>query len=185
MTALATTPRIAAGTWVADPVHSRVEFSVKHLGIATVRGSFEIFEGSLQVGDDLTAAHFTATIETASITTHDEQRDAHLRSPDFFDADAFPQLTFASTEVQPVGAEHFRVKGDLTMHGVTRPVELAGTILGTETDPWGSDRVGLELTGELNRGEFGMAFNQVLGSGNLLVSDKVKLSLDVSAIRQA
>jgi polyisoprenoid-binding protein YceI len=185
MTALATTPRIASGTWVADPAHSRVEFSVKHLGIATVRGNFGTFEGSAQIAGDLSDAKFTATIDTASINTNEEQRDAHLRSADFFDADTHPQLTFESTEVEPLDAERFRVKGNLTMHGVTREVELEATLQGTETDPWGNERVGLGITGQLNRGDFGMEFNQVLGSGNLMVSDKVKLNLDISAIKQA
>ena len=185
MTALATTPRIASGTWVADPAHSRVQFSVKHLGIATVRGTFEKFEGSAQIGEDLTDARLTATIDTASVNTNEEQRDAHLRSPDFFDTDTHPQLTFESTAVEPIDAERFRIKGNLTMHGVTREVELEATIQGSETDPWGNERVGLELAGQLSRGDFGMKFNQVLGSGNLVVSDKVKLSLDISAIKQA
>jgi polyisoprenoid-binding protein YceI len=185
MTALATTPRIAAGTWVADPAHSRVEFTVKHLGIATVRGNFGTFEGSAQVGDDLAGSAFTATIDTASINTNEEQRDAHLRSADFFDAEANPQLTFESTSVEPLDGERFRVKGNLTMHGVTREVEVEATIQGTETDPWGNERIGLEITGQLSRGDFGMEFNQVLGSGNLVVSDKVKLNLDISAIKQA
>ena len=185
MTALATTPRVAAGTWVADPVHSRVEFSVKHLGIATVRGSFETFDGSLQIGDDLTEAHFTATIETASITTHNEQRDAHLRSPDFFDADVNPQISFSSTEITPVDEETFKITGDLTIHGITREITLHADVQGTDIDPWGNERVGLEVTGQISRGDWEMKFNQALGSGNMLVSDKVKLALDISAIKQA
>ena len=185
MTALATTPVIAAGTYVADPAHSRVEFAVKHLGIATVRGSFETFEGSFEVGEDISTAAFKATIETASINTNEEQRDAHLRSADFFDAETYPQLTFVSTAVTPIDDETFNITGTLTMHGVTREVELEATIQGTETDPWGNERIGLELTGKLSRSDYGMEFNQVLGSGNMLVSDKVKLSLDISAIKQA
>jgi polyisoprenoid-binding protein YceI len=184
MTTSAATPGIASGTWVADPAHSHVDFSVKHLGIATVRGSFDTFEGSLQVGEDIADARFTAAIDTASVNTSEEQRDAHLRSADFFHADEHPQLTFESTAVEPVDAERFRIRGNLTLHGVTRELELDATIQGTETDPWGNDRVGLEITGELSRSDFGMEFNQVLGSGNLLVSDKVKLSLDISAIKQ-
>ena len=189
MSALATTttstPVIAPGTWAADPAHSRVEFAVKHLGIATVRGTFEKFEGAFELGDDISTATFTATIDAASINTNEEQRDAHLRSADFFDAETYPQLTFSSTKVEPVDEDTFRITGDLTMHGVTREVTLDAVVQGTETDPWGNDRVGLEIVGQLNRGDFGMQFNQVLGSGNLLVSDKVKLNLDISAVKQA
>ena len=185
MSTLTTTPEIAPGTWAADQAHSQVDFAVKHLGIATVRGTFERFEGSFEVGEDISTATFRATIEAASINTNEEQRDAHLRSADFFDVERFPQLTFVSTQVTPVDEATLRVKGDLTMHGVSREVELVATIHGTESDPWGNERVGLELTGQLSRGEFGMEFNQVLGSGNLLVSDKVKLSLDISAIKRA
>ena len=189
MSAVATTtvtaPVIAPGTWVADPVHSRVEFAVKHLGIATVRGTFDKFEGAFELGDDISTATLTAAIDVASINTNEEQRDAHLRSADFFDAETYPQLTFKSTKVEPLDADAFRIIGELTMHGVTREVTLEAVVQGTETDPWGNDRVGLEIVGQLNRGDFGMQFNQVLGSGNLVVSDKVKLNLDISAVKQA
>ncbi len=119
------------------------------------------------------------------MNTAEEQRDAHLRSPDFFDAETFPQITFAATALTPVDSETFAIAGDLTMHGVTRPVTLNAVVQGLETDPWGNERVGLEITGKLSRGEYGMKFNQALGSGNMLVSDLVKLSLDISAVRQA
>ncbi len=185
MSAIASATPIPAGTWTVDPAHSRVGFAVKHLGIATVRGQFDRFEGTLAVGDDLSGSTISASIDTASINTSEEQRDAHLRSPDFFDAEAHPKLVFESTAIAPVDDETFRVAGELTMHGVTRPVELEAVVEGTETDPWGNERVGLQLTGQLNRGEFGMTFNQALGGGNVLVSDKVKLSLDISAVKAA
>ncbi len=179
------TTLVPAGTWVIDPAHSRVGFAVKHLGIATVRGTFQKFSGTLTVGDDLAGATVAATIDAASVNTAEDQRDAHLRSPDFFDAEQFPELTFASTALTPVDDETFTIAGQLTMHGITRPVELKAVVQGLETDPWGNERVGLELTAKLSRGEFDMKFNQALGSGNVLVSDQVKLSLDVSAIKQA
>jgi polyisoprenoid-binding protein YceI len=184
-TTTVTTPVIAPGTWVADPAHSRVEFAVKHLGIATVRGTFEKFEGSFELGDDISTAAFTATIDAASINTNEEQRDAHLRSADFFAAETHPQLAFRSTTVEPVDKDTFRITGELTMHGITREVALEAVVLGTETDPWGNDRVGLEIVGQLNRSDFEMRFNQVLGSGNVVVSDKVKINLDISAVKQA
>jgi polyisoprenoid-binding protein YceI len=185
MSTTTTTQLVPAGTYAADPAHSRVGFAVKHLGIATVRGTFDRFDGTLVVGDDPTAASFTATIDAASVDTAEEQRDAHLRSADFFDVERFPTVTFASTRVTPVDEETLKIVGDLTMHGITREVELEGVVQGVETDPWGNERVGFEITGQLRRGDFGMTFNQALGSGNMLVSDKVKLSLDVSAVRQA
>jgi polyisoprenoid-binding protein YceI len=179
------TTLVPAGTWAIDPAHSRVGFAVKHLGIANVRGTFDTFSGTLTVGDDLAVATISATIDAESVNTAEEQRDAHLRSPDFFDAETFPQITFAATGLTPVDSETFAIAGDLTMHGVTRPVTLNAVVQGVETDPWGNERVGLEITGKLSRGEYGMKFNQALGSGNMLVSDLVKLSLDISAVRQS
>ena len=176
---------IPTGTWAADTAHSTFGFSVKHLGIATVRGSFGEFDGKLELGDDLATAKITATVKVASIDTAEPQRDTHLRSADFFDADTYPVLTFDSTSIKPIDDESFEIHGHLTMHGATNPVTLKATIEGTETDPWGNERVGLEITGEIKRSEWGMTFNQALGSGNLLVSDKVKLAIDVSAVKQA
>jgi polyisoprenoid-binding protein YceI len=174
---------IPTGTWTVDPAHSRVEFAVKHMGIATVRGNFATFEGKLEIGPN--GAQASGTAETASINTDEPQRDAHLRSPDFFDAEVNPQITFASTEISAIDDETYRITGDLTMHGITRPVTLHAEVQGVDIDPWGNQRVGLEITGQINRGDWDMKFNQALGSGNMLVSDKVKLALDISAIKQA
>jgi polyisoprenoid-binding protein YceI len=182
-TVTATTP--LTGTWAVDPTHSTVEFSVKHLGIATVKGVFREFEGTLEIGADLASATATGTVKVATVDTNEAQRDEHLRSPDFFDAATYPELTFASTAIRPVDDDAFEIDGEITMHGVTRPITLTAEIQGFEQDPWGNDRVGLEITGQLKRGDFGMTFNQALGSGNMLVSDRVKLSLDVSAVKQA
>lgn len=182
---MTTTPvLIPTGTYSIDPAHSRVEFAVRHLGIATVKGSFDTFEGTLELGGDLASAKAYGTVDVASIETKEAARDEHLRSADFFDAEQHPKLTFASTAVNPVDEDTFEITGDLTLHGVTRPVTLTAEIQGTETDPWGNERVGLEVTGTLSRGDYGMTFNQALGSGNVLVSDKVKLSLDLSAVKQ-
>ena len=176
---------VPTGTWTIDPTHSTVGFSVKHVGIATVRGTFETFGGTLVVGETLGEGQIEATIATTSVNTANEQRDAHLRSADFFDAENYPELTFRSTALKPVDDETFTVEGELTLHGVTLPVTLEASVLGLENDPWGNERVGLELTGQLSRGEFGMSFNQMLGSGNMLVSDTVKLALDLSVVKQA
>jgi polyisoprenoid-binding protein YceI len=182
-TTTTTATLIPTGTYTVDPSHSRVGFAVKHLGIATVRGEFGSFEGSLALTED--GAVVTGSVAAASVDTNEPQRDAHLRSPDFFDIERFPEIGFRSTAIRPVDDETFEIAGELTLHGVTRDIALTAEIQGTEVDPWGNERVGLEITGQLNRADFGMKFNQALGSGNMLVSDKVKLSLDVSAVKQS
>jgi polyisoprenoid-binding protein YceI len=179
----ATTTLVPTGTYAVDPAHSRVGFAVKHLGIATVRGEFGTFEGSLEFGDGRAIA--SGTVSVASVDTNEPQRDAHLRSPDLFDVERFPEIGFRSTDIRPLDEDTFEVIGELTLHGITREIALRAEVQGTEIDPWGNERVGLEITGQLNRADFDMKFNQALGSGNMLVSDKVKLSLDISAVRQS
>jgi polyisoprenoid-binding protein YceI len=183
MISTANTTLVPTGTWSVDPSHSTVGFSVKHLGIATVRGKFEQFEGKLEIGED--SARASGSVQTASINTNDAGRDEHLRSADFFGAEANPELTFESTEIRTLDEDTFEVEGNLSMNGVTNPVKLTAVVQGTETDPWGNERVGLEVIGQLNRGDWNMSFNQALGSGNLLVGEKVKLELDISAVKQA
>ena len=179
----ATDTLIPTGTWNIDASHSSIEFRVKHLGIATVKGQFRDFSGALIVGDAPEATSVTGTVDAASVDTREADRDAHLRSPDFFDAEHHPQVTFTSTAFRPIDDETFEIDGDLTIRGVTKPVRLAGEVQGGEVDPWGNQRVGLELTGQISRGDYGMTFNQVLGSGNLLVGDKVKLELNLSTVK--
>ena len=174
---------IPTGTWAIDPAHSKVGFAVKHMGIATVRGEFTDFEGILEIGEDLSSAKVYGTVKTESVDTNEPQRDDHLRSPDFFDAAQFPELRFESTSIEALDDEEFRITGQLTIHGVTNEIVLHAEVQGTDIDPWGNERVGLEVTGQLNRGDWDMKFNQALGSGNMLVSDKVKLALDISAIK--
>jgi polyisoprenoid-binding protein YceI len=184
--AAATVPtQIPAGTYVTDPAHTSFGFAVKHLGIATVRGRFSEFEGRLEVGEDLASARISGTARAASVDTGEPQRDEHLRSADFFDAATYPELRFESTAVRRIDEENLEIDGELTMHGVTKPVKLNGEFQGTETDPYGNDRVAFEITGKIDRSEWDMRFNAALGSGNLMVSDTVKLTIDVSAIRQA
>ena len=183
-TATALRTAVPTGTWAVDPSHSQVGFQVKHLGIATVRGDFSDFEGTLVIGDDLASAKASGSVNVASVDTNEEKRDAHLRSPDFFHVDEHPRIEFESKAIEPIDEDRFRITGDITLHGVTREIELTAEITGTEEDPWGNERVGLEITGQLNRADHGMTFNQALGSGNVLVSDKVKLALDISAVKQ-
>jgi polyisoprenoid-binding protein YceI len=176
---------IPTGTWSVDPAHSEVGFAVKHMGIATVRGEFTEFEGTLEIAEDLSSAKAYGTVKVESVDTSEPQRDAHLRSADFFDAAEFPELSFESTEIEALDDEEFRITGRLTLHGITNEIVLHADVQGTDIDPWGNERVGLEVTGQLSRGDYGMKFNQALGSGNMLVADKVKLTLDISAVKQA
>jgi polyisoprenoid-binding protein YceI len=174
---------IPTGTWKVDPVHSSVEFQVKHLGIATVKGQFKEFEGTLEVTPEGTRAY--GKVNVASVDTREPQRDEHLRSPDFFEAENYPEITFQSTSIQPVDEDTFELEGDLTIRAITRRVALKAVLEGAATDPQGNERVGLSLVGEINRSDHDMKFNMALGGGNMLVSDKVKILLDISAIKAA
>ena len=175
---------IPTGTWEVDAVHSSIGFAVKHMGIANVRGRFTEFEGTLEVGDDLASSSARGLVKAASITTEEEQRDEHLRSADFFDVENHPDITFESTSVEAIDDESTSVVGNLTMHGITQEVRLKVVVQGTDVDPWGKERAGVEAVGTLNRKDFDMKFNQALGSGNALVGDKVRMSLDISAVLQ-
>jgi polyisoprenoid-binding protein YceI len=178
------TVRIPTGVWNVDPAHSGVEFRVKHLGIATVRGRFGEFEGTLEIYEDVTQSKVYGKINAASIDTNQPQRDDHLRSADFFDVENYPEITFESTSITPLDEDTFNVTGNLTMHGVTREIALTADASDTEQDPWGNERVGIEAHTSLKRSDFDMKFNQALGSGNLVVSDKVDVVLDISAVKQ-
>ena len=180
-----TTSLVPTGTWSVDPGHSSVEFSVKHMGIATVRGKFTEFEGTLEVGEDLRSSRARGSVKVASIDTNEKQRDEHLRSPDFFEVEQYPEMTYESTRIEPIDDDSSHVFGNLTMHGVTREVKVEVVFQGADTDPWGNERVGLEAVGTLKRSDFDMKFNQALGSGNALVGDKVTIALDISAVLQA
>ena len=182
---ITTATALPTGTWTVDPAHSKVGFAVKHMGIATVRGEFTEFEGSLEIADDLSSAKAYGTVRAQSVDTNEPQRDDHLRSPDFFDVAQFPEIRFESTSIEALDDEEFRITGKLTIHGETNDIVLHAALEGTDIDPWGNERVGLEVTGQLSRGDYGMKFNQALGSGNMLVADKVKLALDISAVKQS
>jgi polyisoprenoid-binding protein YceI len=177
---IAARTQLPTGTWHVDPVHSRIGFAAKHLGIATVRGVFREFEGALNLDE----GRAYGTVKTASLDTNDDRRDEHLRSPDFFDVTEHPELRFESTEIRPLGEDTFEIEGELTIRGVTNPITLRAEFQGSETDPWGNERIAIDVTGRLDRSDWGMTFNQVLGSGNMLVSDRVKLQLDIAAIKQ-
>jgi polyisoprenoid-binding protein YceI len=179
------TQLIAQGTWNVDPKHSSVEFQVRHMGIATVKGFFEEFEGTLEVGETLGESKAYGKVIVDSIGTRDEARDGHLKSADFFDAETHTEITFESTAIEPNGDDELTITGNLTIRGVTKPITLKATVEGADTDPWGNERVGVEATTTIVRSDYGMSFNQALGSGNLLVSDKVKIILSLSAVKAA
>ncbi len=168
---------ITAGSWTIDPSHSEVGFTVRHL-MSKVRGQFETFEGKLTTGDSLQETRAIATIDLNTVNTRDEQRDAHLRSADFFDVEKFGQMTFATTSFDGTTAV-----GDLTIKGVTKPVELDVEFLGLGQDPWGNQRLGFEATAVINRKDWGVDFNIPLDGGRVLVGDKVNIHLAVEAVR--
>ena len=174
---------LQAGTWEIDPSHSSVEFSVRHMMFSRVKGRFGAFRGSIVIADDPAQSSVEATIDVASIDTGDQQRDAHLRGADFFDVERYPEMTFVSRSVRQDG-DHYVVAGDLTLHGVTRPVELNLELNGIGTDPYGRTKAGFSATTELSRKEFGLEWNVALETGGVLVGDKVAVSLEIQASRQ-
>ncbi|GAA4418352.1 YceI family protein [Georgenia halophila] len=175
---------IPPGTYVIDPAHTEIGFSVRHAGISKVRGKFEKFTGTLQVNDDLASSAVNVTIDAASVSTGDPNRDGHLRSADFWDAENKPEWTFVSTGVTGDG-EELTVAGDLTINGVTRPVELAAEFNGAAVDPFGSRRIGFSATTVVNRKDFDLTWNAALETGGILVGEKVTINLEIEATPQA
>lgn len=172
---------IPAGTWSIDPSHSTVEFQVRHLGLATVKGRAPVFGGTIEGGDQ---PSISGTVDVTHLTTFDETRDQHLQSPDFFDTERYPHLSFESTEVHAAGSE-LVAEGILTIKGISRPVTLRGELAGTETDPWGNERVGLDLAATIDRAQWNLTWNAALPGGGFLLPDKVKLTASFSAVRAA
>jgi len=171
--------------WRVDPTHSNVAFAVKHMMIATVRGRFAEVDGTVRYDETRPSnSQVEVSIAVATIDTQVADRDAHLRSADFFDAEKYSQITFRSTRVERSGSDRLRVSGDLTIHGVTRPVLLDVTEEGRGKDPWGGERAGFSATTTIDRREFGLVWNQALEQGGLLVGHEVKVSLDIELVRQ-
>jgi polyisoprenoid-binding protein YceI len=179
------TTTIAATTWNIDPAHSAAEFKVKHMMISNVKGKFSGLSGILSLDEaDVTKSSIQAEIPVATITTADEQRDGHLKSADFFDAEKFPTLAFTSTKIESRGAGELAVTGNLTMHGVTKPATF--TVEGPSApakDPWGNTRIGLSATTKINRKDFGLTWNSALETGGVLVGEEVTISLDIEFIK--
>ncbi len=176
---------MTATTWDFDLSHSSVNFHVRHLMVSKVHGRFQTWSGNLQLDDeDITRSRVEVTIDTASIDTKEDKRDAHLRSADFFDVESFPTWTFSSTDVSRAGTT-WTVAGNLTLKDVTQPVSIDFEETGSATDPFGNQRVGFEGELTVNRKDWGLTWNAALETGGVLVSDKVKLDFDLSAIKAA
>ena len=179
-----TTTEIPAGTWVIDPSHSEVAFSVRHLMVSKVKGNFETFEGTITIGENPLDSSVTAEVDLGSINTRDEARDGHLKSADFFEVESHPKLTFASTSVIADG-DDYKVTGDLTIKGVTKQVVLDLEFNGVHPDPWGGTRSGFSAETEISRKEFGVDFEIPMDGGGVVVGDKIKVLLEVEAVLQA
>jgi polyisoprenoid-binding protein YceI len=177
-------PGYVAGTWTIDPVHSEVGFSVRHMMVSKVRGKFTKFGGELVTADDLLGSSVTAEIDLSSIETGAEQRDGHLRSPDFFDTENHPLMTYRSTGIRQ-GGDDFIVDGELTLKGVTRSVPLKLELNGFGPDAYGGTRAGFTATAEINRQDFGVSWNAAMEHGGVVVSDKVAIHLEIEAVLQA
>ena len=167
-------------TWVLDPHHTSAAFSAKHLGVATVRGRFTKVDGEIELDDpaDPTTGRGTIVLDAASVDTGNPGRDQHLRSADFFDVERYPEIRFQVKRIEPAGDQAYKVVGDLTIRGVAKEVALDYEHNGTVTDPYGNTKVGGTLTGSINRSDWGLTWNVPLGSGGLLVSDRIKLEID-------
>ena len=175
----------ATGTWVIDPAHTNLGFSARHAMVAKVRGNFGEFAGTFTIdGDNPANSSAELTIQAASIDTKTADRDAHLKSADFLDVEVYPTLTFTSTAVSVRGSD-IVVTGDLTIHGVTKSVDVTYELVGISQDPWGNTKIGFEGSARISRKDFGLVWNAALETGGVLVGDEIKLSLDVEATKQA
>jgi polyisoprenoid-binding protein YceI len=177
-------PGYIAGTWTIDPVHTDVSFSVRHMMVSKVRGRFAKFEGTIKTGDDFLDSSVEAQIDLDSIDTNNEQRDTHIRSADFFEVEKYPTMSYRSLRVRP-DRQGYVVEGNLTLHGVTRPVELALEPNGFTKDPFGGTRAGFTATTEINRRDFGVDIHMPMDGGGAVVGDKVQITLEIEAVLQS
>lgn len=192
MTDTTTTPAVrtvegrqvpAAGTWTLDPAHSSVGFTARHLMVSKVRGGFSDYTADIEIGERPEDSRVDVTVQIASVSTGDPKRDGHLVSPDFFDVATYPTMTFRTTGVRPVSADEWKVDGELTVRDVTRPVTLDVEFAGVSQDPWGSARAGFSASTDIDREAFGLTWNQALEGGGVLVGKKVKVEIEVEAVR--
>jgi polyisoprenoid-binding protein YceI len=177
---------MALQKWNIDTSHSGVHFTVRHMVIAKVHGRFNQWSGVITLDDqNLAASSVSVDIDAASITTSEDKRDGHLRSPDFFDVEKFPKITFRSTKIDAKGSSDLKVTGDVSIHGVTKPVTLAVEKLGQAKDPWGVERIVFSGTTSIDRKDFGLQWNQALEAGGFLVGDRIDVTLEVEATKAA
>ncbi|MGF1637765.1 MAG: YceI family protein [Cyclobacteriaceae bacterium] len=170
--------------WAIDPTHSEVQFKVKHLVISTVTGNFSEFAGGLEWdGEDLEAAKAEFSAKVDSISTNNADRDAHLKSDDFFNASQFPELKFKSTSFTKIDDDTYKIKGDFTIRDITKPIELTATYGGSVTDPYGQNKAGFEITGKIDRKAFGLKWSAVTEAGSVVVSDEVRLQLNIQVVK--
>jgi polyisoprenoid-binding protein YceI len=172
------------GVFDLDVSHSTVGFHVRHLMVSKTRGRFTGFTGTVTIADDPLASTVDVTIDAASVTTGDDKRDEHLRSADFFDVEQFPEIVFRSTRVVDHHGDRFRLEGDLTVHGVTKPVVLDAVLEGIATSPWGTEAVGFSASTEIDREAFGLTWNQTLETGGVLVGKQVRIDIEAEAVQQ-
>jgi polyisoprenoid-binding protein YceI len=173
---------LTPGVWKIDPTHTTAEFVVRHLMVTKVRGRFTDLKGTVTIGEDALDSSVEVTIGTASITTGDENRDNHLRTADFLEVEKYPEMTFTSTEILPKGSEYI-VRGDLTLHGVSKPVELTLEFNGVTGDPWGGTRAGFSAATEINRKDYGVDIHLPMDGGGVVVGDKVKIEIEAEVIK--
>ncbi|MGX1849179.1 YceI family protein [Streptomyces sp. NBC_01456] len=171
------------GAWTIDPMHSSVAAVAQHLGISSVHGRFTEFSGRIEIAEDLEKSRVEAVIKAASIDTGNGMRDGHLRSEDFLNVEAYPELTYRSSGLAPAGTDRWTVHGELSLHGVVRPVDLELSYLGTGPDPWGGVRAAFRATAELRREEFKMNYNQVVAAGIAAIGTTLKVELDIQAVQ--
>jgi polyisoprenoid-binding protein YceI len=172
--------------WTVDAAHSSIDFSVKHMMIATVKGTFHEFEASIEANPaDLTTANIQFSVDVASVDTRNSDRDAHLRSGDFFDVEQYPKMTFQSTNIVKKSEGEYKLTGDFTLHGVTRQETFSVTFEGEGKDPWGNEKAGFSGEGKINRSDYGLTYNAALETGGVLVGDQVKIAIQIEAAKQA
>jgi polyisoprenoid-binding protein YceI len=175
---------MATTTWALEPSHSELQFKIRHLMISNVTGHFQKFEGSVETeGDELANAKINFTIDVDSISTNNEQRDGHLKSPDFFDVASHPQIKFESTSFTKVDEENYKLEGHLTMHGVTHPASLDVEYGGTIKDPWGNTRAGFTVEGKINRKDWNLSWNGATEAGGLVLGEDVKVHANVEFVK--
>lgn len=177
---------MATTKWVLDSTHSELGFKIKHLMITNVSGSIKNFTGEVETeGTDFSTAKINLTADMSSISTNNEQRDAHLRNSDFFEVEKHPELTFKSTRVEKTDSDEFALYGELTIKGITKPVKLNVEYNGVTKDPWGGERAGFVISGKINRSDWGINFNGVLETGGLMLGEDVKIHSEIQLVKQA